>query len=544
MKDRAAMQHVVPRRRWQIFGALVAAIGFWWSGNACLALSPESPEVRAAIDKGVAYISNKTGKHLGAKALIALVLSKDGKKNHPKIQEAVDAIREAISNNFSNVDVFDATRNVYSLSACIVLLTELDPYIYRTEIEACLNRLLSLQKPIGAWGYVEKSTGDTSMTQYAVLALWLCEQYGIRTPQDSWERVCNWLMRTQDPTGNFGYQGKDPGNFNLVTQANLDNGLAAAGMGSIYFCGHYFGFLGTSSTAEEKNPLIPTDLVKQKKDREKRRDTNVVDREIFRAALARGDNYFANNYYITPKFAGYRFYYLYALERYKSIREMVTGSPGDSPWYDDGARKLIETQDANGSWKDGLPTEIPDTCFSLLFLLRSMQKSIEKTLGDGLQSGNRGLSATEPDSDSKITNKIRSDDAKRLLEMFSGEEGEKLAAIDFKLVDLTELEEKERNELEDKLREAAGSDSAEARIAALQALSRSHDLANAPLLIEALKDPNEQVVQAAMEGLRFMSRKRKVLDVKGMKDTEIRGKLIEYWQSWYRSVRPDFIFAE
>ena len=49
------------------------------------------------------------------------------------------------------------------------------------------------------------------MTQYGVLASWEAKKNGFVVPVDSIERVLMWLMRTQDPSGGWGYQGVDPG---------------------------------------------------------------------------------------------------------------------------------------------------------------------------------------------------------------------------------------------------------------------------------------------------------------------------------------------
>jgi hypothetical protein len=58
-------------------------------------------------------------------------------------------------------------------------------------------------------------------------------------------------------------------------------------------------------------------------------------------------------------------YYMYALER----AGMIYGTEvmGTHKWYPEGAKVLIETQGANGSWGAGTV----DTCFAILFLKRA-----------------------------------------------------------------------------------------------------------------------------------------------------------------------------
>jgi len=58
-------------------------------------------------------------------------------------------------------------------------------------------------------------------------------------------------------------------------------------------------------------------------------------------------------------------YYMYALERAGML--YGTEMMGKHKWYPEGAKVLIETQAANGSWGAGTV----DTCFAILFLKRA-----------------------------------------------------------------------------------------------------------------------------------------------------------------------------
>jgi hypothetical protein len=59
------------------------------------------------------------------------------------------------------------------------------------------------------------------------------------------------------------------------------------------------------------------------------------------------------------------YYYLYALERAGML--YGTETIGTHEWYPEGAKVLIESQKADGSWGDGTV----DTCFAILFLKRA-----------------------------------------------------------------------------------------------------------------------------------------------------------------------------
>ena len=70
--------------------------------------------------------------------------------------------------------------DVYSVGLCVIFFVEADPVAFKAEIQTYLDHLLSIQKPHGGWGYRDRTTGDTSMTQYGVLALWESEHAGFK----------------------------------------------------------------------------------------------------------------------------------------------------------------------------------------------------------------------------------------------------------------------------------------------------------------------------------------------------------------------------
>jgi len=69
----------------------------------------------------------------------------------------------------------------------------------------------------------------------------------------------------------------------------------------------------------------------------------------------------------------YLLYYLYALERVGMLYD--TKSIGSHDWYLDGARYLLESQKAGGSWSASRPEKPTwDTCFAILFLKRATRR--------------------------------------------------------------------------------------------------------------------------------------------------------------------------
>ena len=76
------------------------------------------------------------------------------------------------------------------------------------------------------------------------------------------EACTNWLLRTQDPGGAWGYQGKDPGNFKLVAQAEVSPSMLAAGLGSTMIFGNVLGLTkpGGETDAPEETVKAPSAL--------------------------------------------------------------------------------------------------------------------------------------------------------------------------------------------------------------------------------------------------------------------------------------------
>ena len=149
--------------------------------GTAVGLTPESPEVKQAIAKAVSFLGSAGGKEgrTGGKALVGLALLKAGSApDHPRIVEAVQAIR----NDFQNINNSTDEKIVYSSGLAIIFLVTLDPEKYKSEIDSLLRYLQSIQKPNGGWGYPAghrlAQTSDTSMTQYAALSAWEATQVG------------------------------------------------------------------------------------------------------------------------------------------------------------------------------------------------------------------------------------------------------------------------------------------------------------------------------------------------------------------------------
>ncbi len=522
-----------------LVAAVLAAVG------EVRAYTPESPEVKQMIQRGLKYLETSDQPALGAKCLIGLAYFKnDYPADHPQIVAAVEACRQACTGSEAQVD---DSGTIYSPAIAAIYLCELDPQKYRSEIDKLMKLLLKAQQSGGAWGYSnEPQQGDTSQTQYGVLSLWTAHHAGYKVPLPAIENVCIWLMRTQDVNGGFAYKPQLAGG--RIQQGDTTLSLTAAGLGSLYVTSDLLG-ITAAKEAEPDTGLPPALKVVQDEDPKSAggKRTNRVDATALRRAQADGMRWLAQNYRIDPP--EWRSYYMYGLERCQSFRELVEGSTEEEPtWYNDGVRFLQKTQLADGSWFDGSVTEGAATAFSILFLTRSTQKAIKKTLGEGVLRGGRGLPADASTArvqggqvvGTPVTRSV--DDLLKLLEDPNSGELQNLATLPDQLV--IRNDEPLREDTADRLRRLVSNESYEARIVAVRALAQARDLNNVPVLIYALGDPDVRVVKEARDALRFVSRKFKGFGPPDQSTPEEREAAKAAWKQWYLSIRPDAQFLD
>ncbi len=528
-----------PERARILLGWALLALAAMTPQRAQAQFTPKSPQVKELVAQGAKVLEGSKDDRVGALALVGLtILKADMGPQNPVVQKALAAVRKTQADKAAL-----EAQDVYTIGLCVIFLVELDPVAYKAEIQTYLDRLLSLQKPFGAWGYPNRQTGDTSMTQYGVLAMWEAEHVGFTVPLAAWEKVANWLMRTQDPSGAWGYQGTDPGTMNkLVQQMEIRHSMVSAGLGSLYICADRFQY---RRAVYDPNAGLPSALQRVRKPPSQQAPKAVatrVDLARMGQALDAGDAWMRDNYKIDPP--NYQHYYLYAFERYQSFRELSATTPFQpSHWYDDGVYLLERIRAKDGGWA-GQTGEATDTAFAMLFLLRSSKKSIEKAhhLGPGTLITGRGL--PEGNDVELRMGQVRP-------KPLSGPAEQLLAAIDdpghpdyLRAVEgLDEKVEKappaELGKLATKLRALAGGDSPGARAAAIHTLGIARDIDSAPVIIAALQDPDDDVFIAAEEALKFMSRTISDPSENESITPGRRASAVRKWRNWFLSIRPN-----
>lgn len=513
------------------------------------AFTPESPEVKKLIEKGIAYLSDKTDNHLGGKCLIGMAFFKHtGDPEHQKVKEAIEACQQTC-----RAEAKAITQDIYSTGIAIIFLCEIDPSKYRPEIEKLLTSLNLRQKVHGGYGYPlnnanHGATGDTSMTQYAVLSSWAAARSGVvEVPIEHVERVCNWLIRTQDPSGGWGYQGNDSNSVGRrVEQSSVRHPLCAAGLGSVYICAELLGFVKAMEADEVRLEGLPpaVKIAKDDKANQPVALTDKVDVRALKDAIRGGNSWFARNYKIDVE--PWTHYYLYGLERYQSFKELVDGKSIKEPgWYNDGVRLLRDTIQEDGSWQSNAGAPV-DTAFALLFLMRSTKKSIEKTVhlaAEGTLIGGRGLPTTTANvriKGGQVVIDTPTSAASDLLSALEDPNEESLADLVDSLegLELSTDPAVLREQL-DRLAKITTSSSPEARILAVRALGKSRQLDRVPVLIRAVRDGDARVAVEAHLALRFISRKLRGIELVDASNSASRATTAKAWRDWYLSVRPD-----
>jgi hypothetical protein len=536
--------------------ALILALSVAFATKPSAAITSDSPEVRQLIEKGLAAIE-KPGdesydfyaRFLGGRCVVGLAFAKAGKPEHARVNEAVAAVRTAMTSG-EKIDV-------YSNGIVIVFLCELGADRYRREIEWYLDLLKKRQKDVGGWGYDGNSseghdlpTGDTSQTQYASLGYWSAYRHGFQISPDSLERLTQWLLKTQDPGGAWGYQGKVSPTSVRVPQDNIGCSMLAAGLGSTLICADMLDAVpvsyGDPSGWSAEDLLLedlPPALKAAREEAEKNRPGAVKIRsgKINMADLLEsvelGRKWMDKNY--TVEIGKYTFYYLYATERYQSFYELLEGVIEEEPkWYNDGYEYLRTHQHPEGGWSSGCGKSV-DTAFAVLFLLRSTQKSIQTTLGEGTLTAGRGIPANVSRAKMRgnqiVVEQVQSS-VEEMLGMIDDSDQSRLdeLARDPKNLVVAQVDAASARRLQQLVR---GGEPA-VRLLAVRALGRTGDLDYVPTLIFALTDPDREVVLEARDALEFISRRFNGYGPPDGFTEKQRYDAVDGWKNWYRSLRP------
>lgn len=529
------------------------------------AYSPTDPVVRDMVKRGVQYLESfpldrfeglNASMFGGAAGEVVLMGYAHHKCEHdpdnPVVKRGIAMAKRIVAALEAGQGDQGQKRN-YEMAVCILLFAEVDPVRYKSELAVLQKHLLQGQYPNGAFGYPGDKDGDVSQTQYAMLGIWTLDRNGLPLDYSRVVSTIQWLLRVQDPSGGWPYKGRDPGPGKPnINQGHVDMSMSLAGGSSVLIAGDALRLWG--DTVDDDDPGIPglpeaVKVYKEDNNTQRRRRATISQQPI-KQAVGFMNAWREKNPYKRTSTIDWYYYQMYTLERFESFVEIANGSSkDDSPaWYNRGVEELRGYQGPDGGWTDRSHSQgHVSTCFALLFLIRSTQRTIY-TLSAGSLQGGYGLP--------KDTTDIRVDGTQI--------KGRPIAAQVTDLLDILEEDgggDTEGKSLPENLeldkdpaaraaqldrleRLVRGSRSWQARRVAARLLGTSDELRVVPSLIFALSDPDGPVRRYARDGLRFLSRK---FDGFGMPDDPTVADIQQAqrkWRDWYRTMDPQYVFLD
>ena len=523
-------------------------------------LSPESPQVVRSVERAVDFLKQRgvSESRLGGRALAAMALVKAGvDADHPFVAHTISDIKKAVATD-GTVTISD---HIYTAGIIVLFLGELDTDLYRRELDAFCRFLHKNQRSDGAWTYLTSGSadnypsGDMSMTQYGVMALWTLHQHGFSVSGENTDRVGHWLALAQHPDGGYGYQTRISDGGKNVSRDGAKLSMTAAGMASVYVCRDLFGYNRSGRNIPKDGiPDAFTDVTTLLPDGG---GFNPIDgyrftvrENVFSTLQTRGNHWLDKHFFPVTENTSYFYYYLYAFERYAAFRELAENKHFKSPpWYDKTAAFLLSNQKEDGSWQGNIGAVV-DTAYAVLFLLRSTHRTFEKArsinrYGGGNLLGGRGLP--------KLTDQLEIRDGRVVSLSEIGDSGRLMDNIadldDMDEKALSQLAELPAGDIEDllqknktKMKRLIGHENAGRRLAVVRMFAKSGNVTNTPALIYALTDPDPDVAQAALDALNRLARKPS--PEKLPTGDRQRDLLVQRWKQWYRKIDPDVIFEE
>ncbi|WP_437186366.1 hypothetical protein SH668x_003515 [Planctomicrobium sp. SH668] len=533
-------------------------------------LAEESPKVRAAIQRGVEHLKPRLSQLSGGNlSLATLAVFKGGEPaDSPEMQGALKSILTRFSTEAYLPG--EGATGIYIAGVDGTLLSDIDPVLYRPELQKIADYIVHHQRPDGGWQYPGQPLrqdvfGDTSVTQYATLGLWAASRAGVKIDPQVWVKVLDWHIQCQSTDGGYAYNPPAKGAARTGSTLNM----SVNGVGSLHIAILELspGFLPLREArikqekpgeAEKKFGVLDELKLEDKPDPKSAR---VPDQAI--GAVRRAYALVASKYVPINMDSGeYKTYYLYSLERMAALADVQL--IGNRDWYRESSEAVLALQNTDGSWRMSGDANGRDTAFCILFLSRATAKILkrvpkENTFGDGLLAAGRGLPddlvASRFDGRMIHGKKGETSSLDQLLASLQSTGEIPLDQTQETLVEQIQLGDRNAliGELET-LQKLAVHPNPEVRRTAMWAIGRSEDLSLGRFLISGLDDPDLGVIVEARNALCWISRKphgfgeaeNPTLILPANTSAQQRSDLIAAWHrelllnwgSWYLDVRP------
>lgn len=245
----------------------------------------------------------------------------------------------------------------FSVRAQLYALLPPSPELRRSaqdDANSLLRAMGTSKSTRGPYGYLlggKANRADHSVSQYAVLGMWACEQAGAEVPTQYWSFMENGWIHDQQPDGGWCYEAKP------TAKNPVDASMTAAGVATLFITQDYLhADTGIFCTGNITNPHIDAGLKWM------------------------SDNF---NHVYTDHSYYHPYYGLFGVERIGVASGLKYFGKVD--WYQSGADWLVKNQHKTGSWGS-----VVNTSFALLFLSRGRAPIVFNKLqyDSGVKIGN------------------------------------------------------------------------------------------------------------------------------------------------------------
>jgi HEAT repeats len=505
-----------------------------WLSAALLAASvPARAQQEPAVAGGIQYLRTRaSSKQVGESAMMALALLKsDVPASDPAVTACLNKIRSCFSGSGYKPERSSGF-DVYEAGAIALALANLEPSDRGSQLDMIGAYLISKQKPNGSWDYDPRPFGDTSISQYAILGLWECENSGVDVPPSVWDRAAQWYMSVQSSAGSWNYH-RDQNEPETVS-------MTAAGVGSLLICRrqleNYRQFqkgVNAYLTPIESSGPSP--------------DYHVTTTPAqINGAIAKGMTWISTNFNTaTPSIFGKSIFYgLYGIERIGALADRQT--IGRLDWFEKGRAYIRSSQTPSGAWHFPPYDDEMSTVWAILFLTKSTAKTLKRIeirkLGGGTLLGGRYLPSdlsTMTVAGGRIISRPMNGAVEGMLDIL---EDPRIQNADKAVAGMIErYHEQGPTALrphKDRLRKMLSQRDHGVRQVAAWALGRTGDLDVVPNLLAALLDEDADVAATARQGLQLISRRIDGPPAADPKNLEAKRAEAAQWTQWYDSVRP------
>ncbi|MFN0197053.1 MAG: HEAT repeat domain-containing protein [Planctomycetaceae bacterium] len=568
--------------------------------NRAVAIDQFDPRTQASIEKACEFLyANMLTGIDGRDSIAAYALMKAGESEEtPEIAEVIKRINARIPGGTYSPKLAEQRFQVYVASADLLTLAEADPEKYQPEIQSILRYIYSQHASHGGYSYppgseyTDNNVGDTSITQYAALAMWGATQAGVDVNPEEFDRIAGWCISTQLPDGSFTYHpGREKNPMHSMTVGGLQTLLIAR----LHLYPNAYAMkvpdAPVADASKEKEAEDPAKAVANKfkvlekvnleeeaaleasKTRKSKRHTKAkspkahdyksrTSLEQINASIEAAEKWLDAQFTVTNP-TGWKWYYLYGLERYAALtgRDAI----GGHDWYGEGIVEVVNRQQEDGSWgvTNNASSKLAETAFCILFLTKATArifKPIKNSVmvGTGLLVGGRGL----PDKLDQLEMKNGKAAVKKNLgdidELLKALENPQLTDVESTQADLVEtVQLGDRSQLihqKDRLLKLVEHPDSEVRRTALWALGRTGDIRMATPIIHALDTNDLDVLVEANNALCWLSRRPRGMGLPDSPYDELdedatdeekqvafeawKKQAQELWKEWYQKVRP------